>query len=283
LRGLLIFYITWLSVYLLVKEHEDEMMRRLSSWLILAALLSSPTLYAKGTITLAGDEWTPYVSNPSGGKLGFTTDIVKRVFEAEGYKVSFEMQPFTRALKLCSEGKLDFVLVMYREDADANKLKVHSEPLGSSQNKFFVKSDSSWTYTGPDSLKNQTIGVIEGYSYGDLDTFLKDPANKKSVQYMHGDAPLENNLRKLSKGRISVTVDDSLVVKATLELEKLTGAVKEAGLLGEPTPVYAGVCPQKDPAREGLGKILDSGIAKLRKTGELKKILDTYGMSDWKK
>ncbi len=248
-----------------------------------ALTFTSLTGHAKELVRIAGDVWPPYVTDPASGKLGFTTDIVKQVFETEGYDVKFELKPFTRALEDCKAGRLDFVLVVYKEDAANNKLAVHNETLGMSQNKFYVKKADPWVYKGIDSLKSQKLGIIAGYGYGELDSYLQDPANKGKIEAMHGDSPLETNLKKLVKGRITATVDDELVVMASLAAEKMVGEVQEAGSLGSPNPVFAGVCPQTDPKRKEFAQILDKGIIKARSSGSLKAILANYGVKDWKK
>jgi len=38
-----------------------------------------------------------------------------------------------------------------------------------------------------------------------------------------------------------------------------------------------------EPLNKAIAKMLSNGIIDLRKSGELKKILDRYGVKDWKK
>jgi len=99
---------------------------------------------------------------------------------------------------------------------------------------------------------------------------------------MTGDNPLEKNLKKMVIDRITVTTDDELVVNNIAKELKISDQIREAGILGEPMAVYVGISPQNPKAKE-IAKMLSNGIIDLRKSGELKKILDRYGVKDWKK
>jgi len=85
----------------------------------------------------------------------------------------------------------------------------------------------------------------------------------------------------LINGRIDVVIDDIAVVGGYLAKTGNTDKVKLAGTPGEPTGLYIAFAPN-NPKSEEYAKLISDGMATLRASGELTKILAKYGMSDWK-
>ena len=228
--------------------------------LLLSPLLASSMTFAKPLVKIAADEWMPYTGAPGDSTEGLTVKLTRHILETAGFEVNYSLVPWNRALKLCQEGKLDLLLVMYKEDADSAGLLVHKEPMGYSQNKFFTAKTSSWTYQGPASLKGQKLGVIDGYSYAGLDDYIQEHKKSDSLQVSFGNDPVGNNLKMLIKGRISVLLEDELVIQNKAQSLGLDAQLREAGSLGGPHALFAGLCPKASIAPEKLAETLDAGL-----------------------
>lgn len=62
---------------------------------------------------------------------------------------------------------------------------------------FYVKEESTWQFDGIKSLKNVSLGIIDGYSYNEeLDAYIeKNKANSSKIQVIDGECS------KLQKAR----------------------------------------------------------------------------------
>lgn len=71
-------------------------------------------------------------------------------------------------------------------------------------------------------------------------------------------------------------------MKAITKLQELnlSGELVSAGTLTSSTPMYIACSPVKDISKQ-LVKWVDEGTRKLRKSGELAKIMAKYGLKDW--
>jgi polar amino acid transport system substrate-binding protein len=249
------------------------------------AILGSANAGPNKTITLKGDVWPPYVMDPGEGKNGFMVDVAMAALSKYGFEVKFTNEPWTRTLDDLEKGRTDGVVGIYFSDAAGRKLVIPVEEIGISINKFYVKKDSSWKYSNIKSLEKIVLGVIDSYDYGEINPYIeaqkKLPSAAKKVGIMYGDKGLENNLKKLMIGRITATVEDHLVMNYTSSKMGLQDKIKEAGSVKPLNKVGIAFSPG-NPMSKDYATALSSGIEKMRASGELKKILDKYGVKDWK-
>ena len=235
------------------------------------------------TIRLEGDIWAPYVMDPRTGPNGFMLDVAETVFKRAGYSVTFTAIPWTRALLDTESGLTDGIAGIYFSQAIERGLVVPSEELGISLGCFFVKTDSTWTYTGVHSLQNVVLGTVANYDYSDINTYVAEQTAQKSkwVEELHGNEALRANLNKLLLNRVTVIIEDPIVVAYIAQMMHITDQIKRAGTLSPRN--RAGIAfSTKNPKSTEYARILSEGIASLRKSGELKTILNRYSVSDWK-
>ena len=235
-------------------------------------------------IRLEGDPWPPYLAEPGARNKGFMVDVAEAAFKAQGQAITLQVVPWTRALQDLEAGRADGVVGIYAGQAREKGMLLPAEEIGLSVNKLFVKADSTWVYSGIPSLGGRVLGTIAGYEYGELDSYIADQLarNTGKVDEMHGDGALQANLNKLLLDRVTVIVEDAIVVNfATRELG-LAGKVKAAGSVEPKNKVYIAFSG-RNPKSASYAKALSEGIVKLRRSGELKAILDRYGVADWKK
>lgn len=71
-------------------------------------------------------------------------------------------------------------------------------------------------------------------------------------------------------------------MKAKLKELKLSGELVSAGRLADSSPMYIACSPANKERSKKLVNWVDEGTRKLRESGELQKIMEKYGLSDWK-
>ncbi|WP_286238091.1 substrate-binding periplasmic protein [Neptuniibacter halophilus] len=256
-------------------------MRRYS--VVLCILLMLPLSVLADPIRLTADVWPPYTMDPRQGREGYLIELARAVFEVAGYQVSYEIRPYARGIQQTQNGQMDGVVGIYREDALARDLLVPGEILGVSENVFFVRKGDRWQYDPDDSersLQRRKIGVIKDYVFAEIQTYLQQHKHSPKVQYVHGEAPLEKNLKKLRKDRIDTLIDDRIVVLYTATKLGMAQEIAAAGSLHALNPVVIGFS-RANPDSPDYARILSEGIRAMRANGQLQLILDRYAIDDW--
>ncbi len=100
-------------------------------------------------------------------------------------------------------------------------------------------------------------------------------------QFLNADNALEQNIKKVLHDRIDATVESPAVMNAKLKELGLKGQLVSAGRLASSEPMYIACSPAKELSKK-LATWVDEGTRKMRKSGELQKIMEKYGLSDWK-
>ena len=239
------------------------------------AVLSPVAPAGAETITLVADEWCPYNCTPGDEKPGFLVEIVKEVFEPQGFTVEYKIVPWARAIRDTRTGRYSAILGAIRSEAPDFHYPDGAGFFAGTQ--AFVKAGSPWKYDGPRSLDDVTLGVILDYSYGaTADKYIaQHRSDTKRVQLSTGEDALEKNVAKLLQDRVSVLLEDPAVMRYFLDRTNQTGAVAQAGVL-ENTEVFVAFGPREEHAAEHA-KMLSDGMRRMRESGELARILARYG------
>ncbi len=255
-------------------------MRRTCSVLLLLFTAALGGALFADTIKLAADVWMPYNGD---GKIetGYMLDVAKKIFGSAGHTVVLEVTPWARAIDGARSGVYNGIVGAVVDDAP--DFIFPKNELAMVNTEFFVKKGSKWRYTGIASLLNIKLSVIKDYAYYDeLDQYIEEnQANKSRLDIAFGDNVLESNFQKLVNGRVDAIADGGAVLRYTANKMKLLGQVESAGIGTEGDPTYIAFSPAL-PTSKKYAQILSDGIDQLRKSGELKKILAVYGLTDWK-
>ncbi|MFT5023593.1 MAG: polar amino acid transport system substrate-binding protein [Colwellia sp.] len=235
---------------------------------------------ANDTINIASDEWCPYICNED-DKPGILIEIINEIAEAQGYDVNFTLMPLARSLRLLQQSKLDMVLALTKEHIEAFDLRQSQQVYGGLYNDFYVSNETQWKFSTIENLKNfieqgNILGLINGYEYGSALSRLKETSGE-FIFLASGDKPLSSALKMLSKQRITVLLDSRFNVEYEIQDKKITN-LQYAGTQGIFVPLFIGFAP--DTTLNYISTF-DKGLIKLRKKGQLSKILQRYGISDW--
>ncbi len=234
------------------------------------------------TLTMLADYWCPYTCSPESSRPGFMVEIAKEIFESEGLKVDYSIRNWARAVAETKVGKYNAVIGANVGDVEGFILP--SEPQGIAVNYFWARKDSEFFYKEIASLKGKKIGVINGYSYGAKEIDLPIARHNSSFVIVPGEDALPKLLKMTEAKRIEGFIENPYVLGdlVSTSMKQFSGKfkpvsnniVKEVGL-------YIAFSPTKHNSKK-LAQTLSEGMNKIRKSGKLKKILDKYGIKDWK-
>ena len=254
---------------------------KFNQWIlsVTSALLLSSSVSHADTISIRADNWFPMNGDPKSATPGYMIELATRIFGDAGHTVDYRTMPWERAVASVRDGQFDCVVGAYTDDAP--DFVFPNASWGLDEAKFYTKKGDDWRYTGLDSIASIKLGLIGGYAYDeDFDKYVEEN-NKGNYQFIKGDNALENNIKKILAGRLTATVESPSVMQAKLQEMGLEGKTVAAGDLGEASNIYIACSPAKDSSKV-LMQLVDEGTDKLRQSGELQKILDKYGLNDWK-
>lgn len=264
------------------------MKKLLTQLLALPLLLASylPLVYGANdnhdphTITLVADEWCPYNCALENNQKGYMLDIAKAVFEPLGYTIDYKIVPWSRAIKHTLSGRYDGAIGATKEELP-NAI-FHTPPLGYSANHFITRNDSSWSYNDIESLMDIRLAVIQDYDYGKaINQYLSHRKDSRNVFSITGNGIAKKCLKLLLRNRIDVYLEDKNVAFYQAKQLNILGHIKSAGHDDANLALYIAFSPQS-PHSSKYAQILSEGIHSLRYSGHLARILNNYGLSDWK-
>jgi len=249
--------------------------------MVLICLAGALQISHAETITLVADEWPPFNSTPDKQPEGYMVDIAREVFKSHGIEIKYQVVPWKRALEGTKKGEYTAAIGPTRDEA--SYLIFPKEELARNRLSFWVKKGNPWRFKKRDSVKQVTLGLIEGYDYRKWlnDYALKNRHDASKIQFISGSSPMEMNLRKLMAGRIGAVVDNEAVIRYSAKQLGLLESIELAGHDTEPAYCYIAFSPA-NPRSPGYARMLSEGVVKLRKNGGLKKIMVVYGLRDWK-
>jgi len=226
--------------------------------------------------TIRADPWCPYNCTPRSDQPGFMIEIIEQAAKASGHTVDYAIMPWSRALSEARAGRISGVVGIAADDREG--LLITSR-LGIDTTCFFVKRGFPLKYTSlTDLAQVSSLGVIQDYTY--FDGFMQwQKANAAKVQYVSGNHALLLNAKKLVTNRIQAFVDNINVVDhARATIPELRDVVS-AGCM-ESTDLFAGF-GAGNPRSETIVKAINTKVAEMKKSGDLKKLLEKYGVPVW--
>ena len=250
-------------------------------FLSLLFIIALATICTAETITIVADEWPPFNGEANSQAEGYMVDIARIIFEAKGIEVKYVTMPWKRAIAGTRQGM--YTAAVGASKTDAVGFIFPEEELARNKLAFYVKKDNSWRFKGVESIHQIKLGVIAGYDYRQwLNDYIKEHSNNANkVQILTGDVPLQRSLQRLLLGRINVVVDSEAAILWEAKRLGFSNEIECAGYGDEPSFCYIAFSPNI-PSSPIYAQILSDGIAQLRSNGKLQKILDKYGLTDWR-
>ncbi len=247
--------------------------------LSLLLCLSVPGLARAETLVIAGDIWCPINCEPGSARPGIFVELAQRIFAESGIRVEYQALNWARTLREVRSGELNAAIGAGVEDAP--DFLFPATPVAQSRNCFFTRPDSSWSFTGVDSLPLVRLGVINDYSYGDqLNAYIAAKRRHSGpIQVASGDRALALNVSKLLHGRLDAVLENRWVMQAMLASSGQAGALREAGCRENDAPIYLAFSPALDSSRR-YAEIFEQGLQRYRADGRLQALLRAYGVDE---
>ncbi len=270
--------------YLYGKKKQGHLVRTNKRFILpmllwLTFLCSSSHTYAK-EIIIASDIWCPYICQDA-KKPGYIVEMMNDILADKKFTAKNETMPLARAIKYLQNDDVDMVLALTQQHIDHHLLIRSNLSVGTFANDFFVDSTNPWRYSTVEQLEeyaqnSHNIGIIKGYFYGDVISELI-AKNPNLFTYSHGNAPLQQNIKRLKSGRIDILLDSkNTILNAAKRLNIST--LSYAGTQGSESELYIALSAN---AGKELLQIIDHGISQYRLSGKLDKLLENYGITDW--
>ncbi len=181
---------------------------RLKHTLILIIFLFFSSTLDAAELKMGGTEWSPYIGRELKDH-GIAAEIVTKIFQNAGHGVEFMFFPWKRTQVLVKAGKLDGLAIAWYTKERAETM-CYSLPYINTAIVLIKHKNDPFVYNKIDDLEGKNIGVIRGYGY--LKKIESDKIQKSFV------SSLEQNLRKVVKGRIDLTLEEKLNAEKTIAL-----------------------------------------------------------------
>ncbi|SON52437.1 putative ABC transporter, periplasmic domain [Vibrio tapetis subsp. tapetis] len=267
----------------LLSRHHRNVSKSKRWRLVLSSLLILSSGYSQAeSLLFTTEDWRPFVfageTNVQAQMPGFSVEIVNAAFRNMGYSIEYEPKPFKRQIKETQSGKYAGIVGLLASDAP--NLIYPKEGVGEIRNCFYVGKHSRWHYEQPESLRQVVLGVIGGYTYGVIDSHIWQYRDSQIYVYSgDNDKALSRLIELVQAQRVDVVVEDEAVMEFYLVQSGLKGNVKQVGCL-DAEPAMVGFTPKDSRAQEWADEF-DKQVDSMRKSGELRRILGKYGVSDW--
>ncbi len=204
-------------------------------------------------------------------------EIAREAFALARLEVEYINTSWARALELADEGYVDAVVGAFARDA--TEFVYPEEAIGYARIALFAHVESDWSYQGIESLSEQTLVTINGYSYSsELDAYIEEHKdNPERVWILSGLSPLDRAIELLEQERSDVLPEDLDVMQWTLRQLGKQDSVRMVVKL-ERLPVYIAFS-KVHPQSEEFATLLTEGVRKLKQSGRLDEILASYNVS----
>jgi polar amino acid transport system substrate-binding protein len=228
------------------------------------------------TLVFGSDVWAPFISAPEAEQAGYMVDIVRALFESEGYAVRFVVLPWSRCLEEARSGRITGVLGA--EVVDAPNFIFPQEVIARSRASFYVRDDIKWHYEGPDSLSHVKLGYIQDYGYplAILD-YIEGQTDASRLYAAHGEAPLDQLIEALKAKRIDAFIEFTDVADYKINQLDLGESIRYAGCAATDAELFIAFSPVLKTST-GLARIFDDNYRAMLKRGDIERMLQQYGL-----
>lgn len=235
----------------------------------IAVLLAMPA--SAETLKVTASDWAPYV-DPGMRNDGFALALVSAALERAGYETEAAVEPWPQALDDVVTGRYDVFATLWFRDEGRDEL-AFSEPYIDCEIGLVRRAGYGFRFTGLDSLRGLTVGVVEDYAY-----------SRQAVDRTGIDVRLTGSVREsiaaLEFGEVDLVVADRRVAlfhinEASLakRFDVLPDALLTRGLR---------IAVRKSrPDHEEIIAAFDAAIEEMRTDGSFDALLATYRISTW--
>lgn len=190
-------------------------MKRFLAYTVGIGLMLSAQIVKAEKWTFATFEVPPHACEKCPGQ-GAMVSAIREGLKTKGIELEVKFFPYIRAQKEAASGKFVGYFPEWPSDLPKEGFSA-SQTIYESPVVFVVPKNKPLTWKVIDDLKGKTIGVVNGYSYGD--DFTK--AQTGGVIKVDAANDEATNLRKVVGGRLDAAVMDANNARAIIVTDKL--------------------------------------------------------------
>jgi len=234
-----------------------------------------------GSIKIITTNSVPYSNVPVGstGELqGIAPDVLRGFFDSVGLK-NVKIEPsilaFPDSIPALQAGQADMLLDLFYITPERQKIIDFAKPIMMDPEALIVKAGNPLHLTDLISLCGKTVGVNKGTAYADLmeKENEKCPEAKKMTLTLYPN--YQGQFSDVGIGRIDATIIDAPVAAAALKENPSLGFELVKGY--KPS-LSAPISVMFKKGTKGFVPEFDAYLTKIRKNGELEKIMEKWGM-----
>ena len=216
---------------------------------------------------VAEDDWYPYTAFIDGKSQGITVDLVDAIFAAEGHTVEYDSMNYDKAMGLVKDGDALACFNAPRTVELEGVYLWHDQMLFPAEGVFFAAADYPGTIHGVAGAAGKTVGLTQGYGYGDE----VDSDTGMVKEYSKNDSIL---VQKLIAKRLELIILFDAIADYLLPKLGVEEKIKRVGSSGTIQNYVA--FSKKHPDGKKHLDIFNSGFKKIRDNGTYQKILDGW-------
>ena len=246
-------------------------------FILIACLLITELVQAAETITLHSGEWAPLTSE----KLkfgGMGPRIIKEAFLQEGIKVEYQWTQWKRGYELAKSDKNSIIgSILWVQNPEREKDFYFSDPIMQSESVLFHLKSKPLLWETFDDLRGKHALITRGYTYAELDTYLKKKDHFASIH--ETDTDMQGLTMLLRRSQAYDLFPIHKIVGITTIKDNFS---PEDASKFTYHPKTFGVVPlrliiRKDKKLKKYIDIFNKGLSKLQSSGKLEQYLqDSY-------
>lgn len=211
---------------------------------------------------------------------GVSVTLVKEVFKRLNQAFELQTLPWSRALKLLKEGKIDGLFEVLSRPERLVYADFSQEVLMQEVVMLFVTEDSEIAFTGElSTLADYQFGMRKDFSYGpDFDTAVE----RKVIKHVTADVASTTLLLKLCTGDIDILVaEKDTIYYVEKEVKALQSSslrrcknIKRLEQAVQSTPTYMAFSKQSDIKH--VRDEFDQVLRQMKQDGSYQRIIDKW-------
>jgi polar amino acid transport system substrate-binding protein len=251
--------------------------------MLICFLLSSGLLLAKEipkntkSLHFLSTDYCPLICENK-KDAGIMIDILKAIFEPEGYSIKVSFEPIKRAFVEINTGKFDGFVGGNKEQLKENLFpKYITTP---NRLLFFKRKGLDWNFDGQKSLEEITFIIVKGFNYAnnDVDSFLERNINSKRIIVIPNGEHIKKMTQLVLKGRGDAFIAGELPtqyrLRDSLSKDQLDLDSKIVGVFKNYISIHS-----KAKSAKHLLSILNKRFKILFDNGTIQKIYKKYGIT----
>ncbi|HDO1314194.1 substrate-binding periplasmic protein [Aeromonas veronii] len=217
-------------------------------------------------------DYPPYIYEENGEMKGISIELAEAAFSNIGISVSYKKYPFPRMLEYGRSGKVDAIMLVFKTPERESYLFFPEHDLYTEENFLVTRKNFQISYNGDlRTLRNHTVGVIRGFSYGD---------SFDQATFIKRDESLDDKmlLKKLLANRYDVAVGSKIaIIYQADRLSAKDDIVFLEPSLFEKKSLYIAFS-KNVIENKALYIQFSSALEKLKESGEYEKTMEKYGL-----